>query len=64
MDKQIIAIDWSNSEDQTVVSSMCGNCGYAFDTYNYVSYADNISITAYKKCPKCGIEFKKRMIIE
>ena len=64
MDRQVIAIDWSKGEDQTVVNNICGNCGYVFGTRDYVPNADSIEITAYKKYPKCGIEFKKHMIIE
>lgn len=64
MDEQTIAIVWSNGEDHTVVSNVCGNCGYVFNTHDYVPSDDSICITAYKKCPECGAEFEKHMIIE
>lgn len=64
LDTQKIGVDWSNGVDYTAVTSMCGSCRTAFDNNLIDPKEYNIPITIYKKCPSCGIEFKKHIVIE
>jgi predicted Zn-ribbon and HTH transcriptional regulator len=63
-DKQIISIDWSNGEDHTVVSSICGNCGYVLESKLFIDLNEKLNSNIYKTCPQCGVEFNKHVIIE
>lgn len=62
--KQLIAIDWSNSNDYTSVSSICGNCGFVLgDLPCFTSDKNIVNCKFYKKCPKCGIKFKEHKVL-
>ena len=62
--KQIISIDWSKGEDQSVVNNVCGNCGYLLESLRFPKGQETVNFITYKKCPKCGAEFKKHIVIE
>lgn len=64
MDIQIIGIDLANenSEDWSAVSSVCGNCRYIIETKVYDK--KEVQATIFKRCPVCGVRFKKHIIQE
>ena len=63
-DKQIISIDWSNGKDYSAISCVCGNCGYILETLSFQECEKSVNFIIYKKCPKCGVKFKKHIVIE
>jgi len=65
MDIQIIGIDLAdeNSEDWSAISSVCGNCKTVIESKTFDK--DNIPQSAiFKRCPICGVRFKKHIINE
>jgi len=63
---QIIGIDLAdeNSEDFSAISSMCGNCKTIIESKAFANKDNKPQATIFKRCPVCGIEFKKHTIKE
>ena len=66
MDIQIIGIDIAdeNSEDFSVISLICGNCNTVIESKAFVNKDNKPQATIFKRCPVCGVRFKKHIINE
>jgi len=64
MDIQRIGIDLAHEEfgDFSSISSICSNCNYVIESKPFKG--ETIQATIFKKCPQCGVEFKKHIIYE
>ena len=58
MANQIIAVDWSETEDYTAVTSMCSSCKTVIYTDYTVISKSMVNTPLYKHCPVCKKEFK------
>lgn len=63
-DIQIIGMDLSHSKGFTVISSVCGSCGYLLEIEDYDPKINGCSFTVFKECPKCGVMFNEHVIRE
>ena len=66
MDIQIIGIDLAdeNFEDCSAIITMCANCKSIIETRSFANKDNSPQVTIFKRCPVCGVEFKKHIIQE
>jgi len=66
MDCQIIGIDLAdeNFEDYSVISITCLSCNTIIETKAFANKDNMPQATIFKRCPICGVKFKKHIIRE
>lgn len=60
--KEIICIDFSNSDDYSVASCFCKNCKSLIATRRVLPNKNWIDVPVFKECPNCGLKFAEYIV--
>ena len=64
MNNQIIGIDLADERygDCSAISSVCGGCKSIVESRVFSNKDNRPQMTIFKRCPTCGVKFKRHII--